>query len=125
MIITKSHSKRSQIIITLRTKTIIIHVYGLGCRGLIRLVYVLLLNVPSVSSPNTNVSFREMARLIARNSLRHVRLSRIGQSFWPIFGSNLPLIATETKSAFLKYMILCVSQKKSPQMLHDGKYKKY
>ena len=38
-----------------------------------RLVYIYLLNVPSFSSryfkKKTNVSFREIARLIARNSL--------------------------------------------------------
>ena len=42
-----------------------------------------------------------------------------------ILGSNLPLIATETKNAFKKNIILYICLKKSPQMLLDGKYAKY
>ena len=42
-----------------------------------RLVYIYLLNVPSFQQNKTNVAFREIARLIARNSLRFNRASRM------------------------------------------------
>ena len=71
MVMINSDSKRSRIIICFKDK----NNYNIRTR----LVNVYLLNVPSVSSPyfnktgsiTKNVSFREMARLIARNSFMH------------------------------------------------------
>ena len=52
----------------------------------ILLVYMYLLNVPSASSRyfnkiKTNVLFREIAHLIARNSLRDLSTERLGSKY--------------------------------------------
>ena len=75
MIKINPHSKRSRVITCIKETPFKIYVlWGGAARVQIRLVYMYLLNVPSVSSRyfnkiKTNVSIREIARLIARNSL--------------------------------------------------------